>query len=83
MSQEEVKDFECKITQTFALGQPVLAKIVLDAYQSGVDEETFKQTLLFASSNTKLSFELQSGIADCLKYCHKKVNFFERKRRRR
>jgi hypothetical protein len=83
MSRDEVKDFECKITQTFAQGQPALARVVLDAYRTSVAETTFKQTLLLACNNLKLTFELQAIAADCLKYPYQKVELFKRGRHRR
>ena len=77
MTSEEVQDFECKMIQTFALGQPALAKVVLEAYRSEVNETTFKQSLLNACSKVRLGSEFQSSLATLLRFVQKKVNFLE------
>jgi hypothetical protein len=71
MSSEEIKDFEKKIIQTFALGQPALVKVVLDAYSSLISSFAFQEGLFCACESLKLRKEFQVFITSYIRYSYK------------
>lgn len=73
MSSEEVRDFEKKLRQTFALGQPALVQVVLDAYRSLVDESAYQEGLLLACEAYKPGHELQRHLTLSLMSAYKEI----------